>query len=242
MLDKTKITLNFIKEYYAKNPWAKYAVIGISGGKDSSVVAGLCVKALGKDNVFGVIMPNGEMSDLTEAEKLCNFLGIKHIVVNIKDANDAIINAINGSLEKENLALNRQGKINISPRLRMSTLYAIANSINGLVVNTSNYSEKILGYCTKWGDNVGDLAPIIHLTMQEVIQVGVDLGLPKELIEKVPSDGISGFTDEQNFGFSYGDLEKYINEQEIDLALKAKIKNTIDKNAHKSMPIPNIER
>jgi len=242
MLEKTNKIIKFIKEVYQKNSWAEKAIIGISGGKDSSVVAGLCVKALGKERVIGVIMPNGDMPDFSDAKNLCEFLDIKYIVVNINKSNNALVDTITKSLTTKNFALSKQGKINIAPRLRMSALYAIANSINGLVVNTSNYSEKILGYCTKWGDNVGDVAPIIHLTMQEVIQVGADLNIPNELLKKAPSDGISGFTDEQNFGFSYNDLEKYINKKELNLNIITKIKNVIGKNLHKSLPIPQITR
>lgn len=130
---------------------------------------------------------------------------IKKIIVNIGNSNNCLIQEISKSVN-----LNHQGKINIAPRLRMATLYAIANSVGGLVANTSNYSEKVLGYCTKWGDNVGDFAPIIHLTMQEVVEVGKDLGLPQHLIEKTPSDGISGLTDEQNLGFTYYELNEYL--------------------------------
>ena len=186
-------------------------ILGISGGKDSSVVAALLVEALGKDRVIGVLMPNGEQADIDMAKLLVNHLGIKHYVVNIKEAYDGIINAF-----PEELEMSNQTKINLAPRLRMSTVYAVSQSVNGRVANTCNLSEDWVGYSTRYGDSVGDFSPCSHFTVQEVKEIGRMLGLPEVLIEKAPSDGLCGKTDEDNLGFTYAVLDKYIRTGEIE--------------------------
>lgn len=195
----------WITDFFEKNGKGCNAVLGISGGKDSSVAAALCVKALGKDRVIGVLMPNGEQSDIDCAQKLVNHLGIKNYTVNIKQGYDGIVNAIPAELE-----FSEQARINLAPRLRMSTVYAVSQCCNGRVVNTCNLSEDWVGYSTRYGDSVGDFSPLSHLTVTEVKQIGKQLGLPLGLVEKVPSDGLSGKTDEDNLGFTYAVLDKYI--------------------------------
>lgn len=195
----------WITDFFEKNGKGCNAVLGISGGKDSSVAAALCVKALGKDRVIGVLMPNGEQSDIDCAQKLVNHLGIKNYTVNIKQGYDGIVNAIPAELE-----FSEQARINLAPRLRMSTVYAVSQCCNGRVVNTCNLSEDWVGYSTRYGDSVGDFSPLSHLTVTEVKQIGKQLGLPLDLVEKVPSDGLSGKTDEDNLGFTYAVLDKYI--------------------------------
>lgn len=195
----------WITDFFEKNGKGCNAVLGISGGKDSSVAAALCVKALGKDRVIGVLMPNGEQSDIDCAQKLVKHLGIKNYTVNIKQGYDGIVNAIPAELE-----FSEQARINLAPRLRMSTVYAVSQCCNGRVVNTCNLSEDWVGYSTRYGDSVGDFSPLSHLTVTEVKQIGKQLGLPLELVEKVPSDGLSGKTDEDNLGFTYAVLDKYI--------------------------------
>lgn len=195
----------WITDFFEKNGKGCSAVLGISGGKDSSVAAALCVKALGKDRVIGVLMPNGEQSDIDCAQKLVNHLGIKNYTVNIKQGYDGIVNAIPAELE-----FSEQARINLAPRLRMSTVYAVSQCCNGRVVNTCNLSEDWVGYSTRYGDSVGDFSPLSHLTVTEVKQIGKQLGLPLDLVEKVPSDGLSGKTDEDNLGFTYAVLDKYI--------------------------------
>ena len=195
----------WIKDFFEKNGKGCNAVLGISGGKDSSVAAALCVKALGKDRVIGVLMPNGEQSDIGCAHKLVQHLGIKNYTVNIKQAFDGIVNAIPKELD-----LSTQARVNLPPRLRMSTVYAVSQCCNGRVVNTCNLSEDWVGYSTRYGDSVGDFSPLSHLTVTEVKAIGKQLGLPIELVEKVPSDGLSGKTDEDNLGFTYAVLDKYI--------------------------------
>ncbi|MCR5478965.1 MAG: NAD(+) synthase [Ruminococcus sp.] len=195
----------WITDFFEKNGKGCNAVLGISGGKDSSVAAALCVKALGKDRVIGVLMPNGEQSDIDCAQKLVKHLGIKNYTVNIKQGYDGIVNAIPAELE-----FSEQARINLAPRLRMSTVYAVSQCCNGRVVNTCNLSEDWVGYSTRYGDSVGDFSPLSHLTVTEVKQIGKQLGLPLDLVEKVPSDGLSGKTDEDNLGFTYAVLDKYI--------------------------------
>ena len=195
----------WIVDFFEKNGKGCNAVLGISGGKDSSVAAALCVKALGKDRVIGVLMPNGVQSDIADAQKLVAHLGIKSYTVNIKEGFDGIVGAITKDLE-----LTEQARVNLAPRLRMSTVYAVSQCCNGRVVNTCNLSEDWVGYSTRYGDSVGDFSPLSHLTVTEVKQIGKELGLPIDLVEKVPSDGLSGKTDEDNLGFTYAVLDKYI--------------------------------
>ena len=201
----------WIKDFFEENGKGCNAVIGISGGKDSTVAAALCVEALGRDRVIGVLMPKGVQGDIDCAYKLVNHLGIKHFEVNIKDAVDGILNNFPKDLE-----ILEQTKINISPRIRMTTLYAISQSLNGRVVNTCNLSEDWVGYSTRYGDAAGDFSPLSNLTVTEVKEIGKVLGLPLDLIEKTPIDGLSGKTDEENLGFTYAVLDRYIREGKID--------------------------
>lgn len=216
-LDREKLTkamngcIEWIREFFEENGKGCNAVLGISGGKDSSVVAALLVEALGKDRVIGVLMPNGEQADIDMAKLLVNHLDIKYYVVNIKEAYDGIINAF-----PEELNMSNQTKINLAPRLRMSTVYAVSQSVNGRVANTCNLSEDWVGYSTRYGDSVGDFSPCSHFTVQEVKEIGRILGLPEALIEKAPSDGLCGKTDEDNLGFTYAVLDRYIRTGEIE--------------------------
>ena len=197
--------VQWIREFFEKNGPDCNAVVGISGGKDSSVAAALCVEALGRDRVIGVLMPQGEQHDIDKAYALVNHLGIRHYVVNIKDAYDAIVAAMPAELE-----LTAQSRQNLPPRLRMSTLYAVSQSCNGRVCNTCNLSEDWVGYSTRYGDSVGDFSPMSFLTVTEVKEIGRLLNLPAELVDKVPIDGLCGKSDEENLGFTYAELDTYI--------------------------------
>jgi len=214
MFDVEKITadcVRWIRNFFEENGKGCNAVIGISGGKDSSIAAALCVEALGKERVIGVLMPQGEQHDIDMAYMLVNHLGIKHYVVNIKDAVDGVLN----NLPNE-LAVTEQTKQNLPARIRMTTLYAVSQSSNGRVCNTCNLSEDWVGYSTRYGDSVGDFSPMSHLTVTEIKKIGYYLGLPKELVDKTPIDGLCGKTDEDNLGFTYAELDKYIREGTID--------------------------
>ncbi|HCA05308.1 MAG TPA: NAD(+) synthase, partial [Ruminococcaceae bacterium] len=215
--------VNWIRCFFEENGRDCNAVVGISGGKDSSIVAALCVEALGKDRVIGVLMPNGEQADIDMAKLLVNHLEIRHFIINIKDSVDGIIKNIPFELSK-------QSRENLPPRIRMSTLYAVSQSHNGRVANTCNLSEDWVGYSTRYGDSVGDFSPCSNLTVQEVKAVGRLLGLPPELVDKTPIDGLCGKTDEENLGFTYAELDRYIREGVIDDAEK---KENIDRR-HKN--------
>ena len=199
--------LDWIREY-VKSAHADGVVIGMSGGKDSTIVGKLCADALGKENVYGLILPNGEMSDIDDAKRACEVIGMKYGVINIDTAYNSILQGVEKNLDNKNLS--DVTTINTAPRLRMTTLYACAGSLNYLVVNTSNLSETMVGYSTKWGDNVGDFAPIANFTKTEVCEIGLLLGLPKDLVDKIPSDGLSGKSDEEKLGFCYAELDEYI--------------------------------
>lgn len=198
----------FVKNYFEKNGNSETKVIiGISGGKDSSVVAALCCAALGKDRVIGVLMPNGIQKDISDSQKLCNILGIKNYTVNIQDAYNGLTAQIKQELNLSETPATYN--TNTPSRLRMSTLYGIAASIgNARVSCNGNLSERLAGFYTLWGDGAGDFAPLAYLFVSEVIQLGIDLGLPKELVYKAPSDGMCGMTDEEKLGFTYEELQK----------------------------------
>ncbi|MBO5417527.1 MAG: NAD(+) synthase [Clostridia bacterium] len=240
MFDVNKIKndcVQWIRDFFEENGKGCNAVIGISGGKDSSIAAALCVEALGKDRVIGVLMPFGEQHDIDMAYLLVNHLGIKHYVVNIKDAMDGIL----GSFPEE-LPLSVQAKTNLPPRIRMSTLYAVSQSVNGRVVNTCNLSEDWVGYSTRYGDAAGDFSPLCNLTVAEIKQIGRVLGLPDVLVDKVPIDGLCGKTDEDNLGFTYAELDRYIRTGEIDdLEKKARIDRLHKMNLFKLQMMPGFK-
>lgn len=237
--------VRWIKDWFEKNGPDCNAVIGISGGKDSTVVAALCVEALGKDRVIGVMMPNGEQSDLDVSYKVCRYLGIKEICVNIEQAVNAITTSMRYAIvdcvqgEGYGIEPSDQTLVNLPPRIRMTTLYAISQSLNGRVSNNCNLSENWVGYSTRWGDSVGDFSPLAKLTVAEVKAIGYELGLPAEFIEKVPSDGLCGKTDEDNLGFSYDTLDHYIRTGNCDDPIaKERIDALHKKNQFKQEPIP----
>lgn len=200
----TRNVVNWTKSILEKNHQTK-VVIGISGGKDSSVVAAICAKAIGPENVIGVMMPNGEQKDIADSQSLIAHLGIKSTTVNIGNAFNDLCNAINLGVE-----LSYDTKTNLPARLRMSTLYAVAQTVGGFVANTCNLSEDTVGYATLYGDNAGSFAPISKLTTEEVMEIGDDLGLPFELVHKIPIDGLQPKTDEDKLGFTYHEVNELI--------------------------------
>ncbi len=209
----------WIRQFFAENGPDCNAVLGISGGKDSSVVAALCVEALGRDRVIGVLMPCGEQADIDCSIKLVEHLGIRHYTVNVGAAVEGLKAAMPADLQ-----LTEQSITNLPPRIRMAAVYAVSQSCNGRVANTCNLSEDWVGYSTRYGDSVGDFSPLSRLTVAEVKEIGHLLGLPYELVEKTPVDGLCGKTDEDNLGFTYAELDRYIRTGEIeDEAKKARI-------------------
>lgn len=201
----------WIREFFEQNGPGCNAVVGISGGKDSSVAAALCVEALGRDRVIGVLMPKGKQHDIDMAYLLVNHLGITHYEVNVAAAVEGVLQ----NLPRE-LDISQQTMINVAPRIRMTTLYAVSQSCNGRVVNTCNLSEDWVGYSTRYGDAAGDFSPMCNLTVTEVKAIGRELGLPDVLVDKVPIDGLCGKTDEENLGFTYAELDVYIRTGHIE--------------------------
>ena len=222
-----KELIKWIQDWFKENGDGCNAVIGISGGKDSTVTAALFVEALGKERVIGVLMPNGVQADIGDSQKVVEFLDIKNITVNIKDAVEAekknVIEALK-TIGKEELT--DQTIINLPPRIRMTTLYAVSQTVNGRVINTCNLSEDWVGYSTRYGDSAGDVSPLAKLTVDEVKQLGIELGLPRELVYKTPSDGLCGKTDEDNLGFTYATLDNYLR---TGVCEDENIKNIIDR-------------
>lgn len=204
--------IEWIRSWFKENGPDSPAVIGISGGKDSTVTAGLCTAALGRDRVIGVLMPNGIQADIDDSLAVVSFLKIKYFTIDISNSVSALLE----EMRSKNLEITDQARINLPPRIRMSTLYAVSQCHNGRVANTCNLSEDWVGYSTRYGDAAGDFSPLSHLTVAEVKQIGKLLKLPVSLIDKAPSDGLCGRTDEDNLGFTYAVLDRYIREGIID--------------------------
>ena len=238
MFDALKVKndcVQWIRQFFQENGPDCNAIVGISGGKDSSIVAALCVEALGRDRVIGVLMPCGDQADIDMSYLLVNHLGIQHHVVNIQDA----VAGLTAALPMD---LTQQCRTNIPPRIRMTALYAVAQCCNGRVANTCNLSEDWVGYSTRYGDSVGDFSPLSRLTVQEVKEIGRLLGLPAELVDKVPIDGLCGKTDEDNLGFTYAELDRYIRTGEIeDEAKKERIDTLHRRNLFKLQLMPIFE-
>ena len=229
--------VEWIRTFFEENGKGCNAVLGISGGKDSSIAAALCVEALGKDRVIGVLMPCGEQHDIDMAYLLVNHLGIRHFEVNIKGAIDGLMSSMPKDLE-----ITAQAKTNLPPRIRMSAVYMISQCCNGRVVNTCNLSEDWVGYSTRYGDAAGDFSPLSHLTVAEIKEIGTLLGLPEALVQKVPIDGLCGKTDEDNLGFTYAELDRYIRTGEIeDMEKKARIDRLHQMNQFKLQLMPSFQ-
>ena len=238
MFDAVKVKdqcVEWIRKFFEENGKGCKAVVGISGGKDSSVTAALCAEALGKDRVIGVLMPCGKQEDIDMAYMLVNHLGIKHYEINIKNAVDGILE------EMKELEISRQSRTNLPARIRMATVYAVSQSVNGRVANTCNLSEDWVGYSTKYGDAAGDFSPLCNLTVTEVKKIGAVLGLPDALTQKTPIDGLSGKTDEENLGFTYAELDHYIRTGKIeDQEKKNRIDQLHQKNLFKLQLMPGF--
>lgn len=238
---KTKDAIvTWIRDWFEENGRGCNAIVGISGGKDSSCVAALCAEALGRDRVIGILMPNGEQFDIDMSKLLVEHLGIRHYIFNIKDAYQAMRSQFEAVTDDS--PLSTQATTNLGPRLRMTTLYLYAQTFNGRVANTCNLSEDWVGYSTKYGDAAGDFSPCSNLTVQEVKAVGRACGLPDVLVDKVPIDGLCGKTDEDNLGFTYATLDRYIREGICeDDAIREKIDTRHVRNLFKLQLMPAFQ-
>ena len=217
MFDAEKVKndiVKWIREWFENNGPGCNGVVAVSGGKDSSVVAALLVEALGKDRVIGVMLPRGVQPDIDMSYLLVKHLGIKSYEINVGETIDALEKEMRNVMGED--AVSTQAIVNLPPRVRMAATYAVSQSVNGRVANTCNLSEEWVGYATRYGDNAGDFSPLSRLTVQEVKAVGRVLGLPDVLVDKVPSDGLQAKTDEDNLGFTYAVLDRYIREGVID--------------------------
>ena len=246
--EKTRDNLvQWIRDWFEKNGPTSKAVLGISGGKDSTIVAALCARALGKERVLGVLMPNGVQKDIDDSRAVCRSLGIPNITINIEESYKGVVNGVLNGLDSIYLngtnTLSEQTLINLGPRLRMTTLYAVSQTVGGRVINTSNKSEAMTGYFTRWGDECGDMKPLINLLKNEVVAIGLTMPeIPRDLVEKAPSDGLTGKTDEDKIGFSYDALDTYLrgrggNEGDVEQKIEARIFSTM----FKRKPIPAFD-
>lgn len=241
-----KNIIKFLKEYQESTHTNGY-VLGVSGGKDSTIVAKLLVDAVGKENVLGILMPNGEQKDIEDSYKVCKYLNINYTVININDAFEGIVQQANLSKiytvnnNEENIFLTEKSLTNVAPRIRMTILYAIAQSFGYLVCGTGNKSERMIGWFTKWGDGACDINPIAHLTCTEVIALGDYLKLPYELVHKTPADGLTGKSDEENIGLSYEVIDHLITQGWSPLELPSEVAVKFDKlynsSRHKFAPV-----
>jgi NAD+ synthase len=234
----------WIRNWFAVNGPDSPAVVGVSGGKDSTVVAALCARALGRDRVIGVMMPDGVQPDIEDSKEVVSSLGIAGYTVNISAATRGVLNSIIDAegTEERPLAISVQTRSNLPPRIRMSTLYALSQSVNGRVANTCNLSETMIGWETRWGDAVGDFAPFATLTATEVIAIGLTMPeIPRHLVQKAPSDGLCGRTDEDAFGFRYAELDRYLRTGEAEEEVRQKIDAKIKGSAFKRRPIEGYD-
>ena len=243
----TEGAINWIREWFNENGKDCNAVIGISGGKDSTVVAKLCVEALGADRVIGVMMPCGVQKDISDSIRVCEYLGIKNYTINIENA----VNATLKQMEDAGIDISNQTRVNLPPRIRMSTVYAISQSHNGRVSNNCNLSEDICGFSTRFGDSVGDFSPLSNLTTVEIVQIGDYLGIPYDLVHKTPMDGLNinendeYITDEDILGVKYSDIHMYARTPDVlkdeNPTVYEIIRQKEIKNAFKLKPMPSYK-
>ena len=240
----TEGAINWIREWFDQNGKGRNCFVAVSGGKDSTICAALCVKALGADRVIGVMMPCGVQKDISDSIRVCEYLGIKNYTINIEGA----VNATLKQMEDAGIEISNQTVVNLPPRIRMSTLYAVSQSHNGRVSNNCNLSEDICGFSTRFGDSVGDFSPLSNLTTVEIVQIGDYLGLPYDLVHKVPMDGLNMnendeyITDEDIMGVKYSDIHLYARYphklMELNPDVYEAIRQKEIKNAFKLKPMP----
>jgi len=230
--------INEIKAWFEANAPKATAVLGISGGKDSTITAALLKRALGADRVFGVMMPCGTQSDIADSKKAINALEIRYTAVNIGESYDTMQYAF----ARNGFPVSKDAQVNLQPRLRMSALYMVAQSLpeGGIVINTCNRSEDYVGYATKFGDCAGDVSILGNYLVSEILAIGDNLPeIPNELVHKAPSDGLWGVTDEDKLGFTYDELDQYIlTGKSGDPAKDAKMDKMYRSSRHKYVPMP----
>ena len=233
----TNDVIEWVKNLFEEKFPDKNCCIALSGGKDSSVVAAICVAALGKDRVKAIMLPHHVQSDIDCSVLCANHLGIEYKVVNIGATVDSIIT----EMEAKGVKITEQAIVNVPARVRMTELYFYSQCNNGIPSCNCNFSEDWVGYATFGGDGFGSFAPLSQLTVSEVKAIGRELGLPSELVDKTPTDGLCGKTDEDNLGFTYDTLDRYIRTGEIDDEdVKAKIDSMHEKNLFKLQPMPSF--
>lgn len=248
MLSETELknrmneAIKWIKEYTIKCG-IKGVVVGNSGGKDSAVVIAMSAKALGRENVIAVTMPcNSIKEDANDAKIVADTFGVKYIENDLTDTYNTLEEQLNYSANKLELnEISEEAKINIKPRLRMTTLYAIAQSLGYLVIGTGNLCEKMVGYTTKWGDNASDFNPIANFTVDEVLEIGRILGVPDKIINKAPNDGLGGKTDEEKMGVRYSQIAEMIEIGHTEKYAEEIIIKKYNSSKHKREPIPVFE-
>ena len=233
--------INWIREYVNKTG-AKGVVVGNSGGKDSAVVIAMATKALGKDKVITISMPCNSISqDLEDAKLVSETFGVEFLKIDLTESYNILEKDINLELTKLNIELNKDSKINIKPRMRMLTLYGVAQSLGFLVIGTGNLCERMVGYTTKWGDSASDYNPIANFTVDEVLEIGRYLGVPDKIINKAPNDGLGGQTDEEKMGVTYKQIAEYIETGKTDENAMENIRKRNISSKHKREPIPVYE-
>ena len=252
MLEKEELikqaegAIAWIKEY-VKQTGAKGVVVGNSGGKDSATVIAMATKALGKENVVAVSMPCHSISnDFDDAKLVADTFGVNFLKVDLTDTYNELEKAIHISIGQESLeekaflikALSNEATINIKPRLRMTTLYGIAQSLGYLVIGTGNLCEAMVGYTTKWGDNSSDFNPIGNFTVDEVLAIGKYLGVPEKILKKAPNDGLGGKTDEEKMGIQYSQIAEMIETGNTEEHAKKEILKRYHASKHKRQLVP----
>ena len=237
--------IEWIKEY-VDNSGAKGVIVGNSGGKDSATVIAMSVKALGKEKVVTVSMPcNSINTDYDDAKLVADTFGVRFIKNDLTEIYTKLEKQLNNSTQKLGInELTKEAQINIKPRLRMVTLYAIAQTLGYLVIGTGNLCEAMVGYTTKWGDNSADFNPIGNFTVDEVLEIGKMLEVPEKILEKAPNDGLGGLTDEEKMGIKYSQIAEMIETGNTDEKAKQEILKRYNNSKHKRklVPIYKFER
>lgn len=241
MLEKERLqqemekAIEWIKKY-VKNSGAKGIVIGNSGGKDSATVLAMATKAIERENIVAVYIPcNSQSSDLEDAKLVTKTFGVKFIAVDLSNSYKEMEKEINMQLFQN---LSKEAIINIKPRLRMTTLYGIAQTLEYLVIGTGNLCESMVGYTTKWGDNSSDFNPIGNFTVDEVLEIGKLLGVPEKILKKAPNDGLGGLTDEEKMGIKYSQIAEMIETGNTEEKSKQEILRRYQNSKHKRSLVP----